>query len=168
MPAGASLQQSAAEKANHQSVVGRSPTTSSLIEPSTAGTEKARNVATTQSATVRSRSPSLEGFKQNLRTKSQYPEAPHAEANSTTAKNLMESPGVESPIAPREGINHTIGVAARFHDLRRSAVRNMLDAGMDESKVMRIVGHKTRATIDRYRIVSVKDVAQAGADQPLS
>ncbi len=49
-----------------------------------------------------------------------------------------------------------------FHDLRRSAVRNMLDAGMDESKVMRIVGHKTRAMIDRYRIVSVKDVAKAG------
>ena len=49
-----------------------------------------------------------------------------------------------------------------FHDLRRSAVRNMLDAGMDESKVMRIVGHKTRAMIDRYRIVSVKDVAEAG------
>ena len=49
-----------------------------------------------------------------------------------------------------------------FHDLRRSAVRNMLGAGMDESKVMRIVGHKTRAMIDRYRIVSAKDVAQAG------
>ena len=38
----------------------------------------------------------------------------------------------------------------------------MLDAGMDESKVMRIVGHKTRAMIDRYRIVSLKDVAKAG------
>ena len=50
----------------------------------------------------------------------------------------------------------------KFHDLRRSAVRNMLDAGMDESKVMRIVGHKTRAMIDRYRIVSLKDVAKAG------
>ena len=49
-----------------------------------------------------------------------------------------------------------------FHDLRRSAVRNMLDAGMDESKVMRIIGHKTRSMIDRYRTVSVKDVAQAG------
>ena len=36
---------------------------------------------------------------------------------------------------------------------------------MDKSKVMRIVGHKTRAMIDRYRIVSVivsvKDVARA-------
>ena len=50
----------------------------------------------------------------------------------------------------------------RFHDLKRSAVRNMLDAGMDESKVMRIVGLKSRAMIDRYRIVSVKDVARAG------
>ncbi len=36
------------------------------------------------------------------------------------------------------------------------------DAGMDESKVMLIVGHKTRAMIDRYRIVSLKDVAKAG------
>ena len=48
----------------------------------------------------------------------------------------------------------------KFHDLRRSAVRNMLVAGMDESKVMRIVGHKTRAMIDRYRIVSLKDDRQ--------
>ena len=38
----------------------------------------------------------------------------------------------------------------------------MLDAGTDESKVMRIVGLKSRAMIDRYRIVSVKDVARAG------
>ena len=66
----------------------------------------------------------------------------------------------------RDGWGRAVKLAGleglKFHDLRRSAVRNMLDAGMDESKVMRIVGHKTRAMIDRYRIVSVKDVAQAG------
>lgn len=66
----------------------------------------------------------------------------------------------------RDGWGRAVKLAGleglKFHDLCRSAVRNMLDAGMDESKVMRIVGHKTRAMIDRYRIVSVKDVAQAG------
>ena len=49
----------------------------------------------------------------------------------------------------------------RFHDLRRSAVRNLLDAGLDESSVMKIVGHRTRAMLDRYNIVSVKDVKRA-------
>ena len=50
----------------------------------------------------------------------------------------------------------------RFHDLRRSAVRNLIDAGVDEARAMRIVGHKTRAMLDRYRIVSMKDVKAAG------
>ncbi|MDA0204735.1 MAG: tyrosine-type recombinase/integrase [Acidobacteria bacterium] len=49
----------------------------------------------------------------------------------------------------------------RFHDLRRSAVRSLLDAGLDESSVMKIVGHRTRAMLDRYNIVSVKDVKRA-------
>ena len=49
----------------------------------------------------------------------------------------------------------------RFHDLRRSGVRNLLDAGLDESSVMKILGHRTRAMLDRYNSVSVKDVKRA-------
>lgn len=50
----------------------------------------------------------------------------------------------------------------RFHDLRRSAVRNLLDSGLDESTVMKIIGHRTRAMLDRYNIVDPKAIRRAG------
>ena len=48
-----------------------------------------------------------------------------------------------------------------FHDLRRSAVRNLMAAGVDQSVAMRVTGHQTISVFQRYRIVSDDDVRAA-------
>jgi integrase len=49
-----------------------------------------------------------------------------------------------------------------FHDLRRSAVRNMVNARVPLKTIMEIIGHKTMKMLERYNIIDEANFREVG------
>lgn len=58
--------------------------------------------------------------------------------------------------AKEAGLEGTI-----FHDMRRSAIRNLVRSGVSETVAMRMTGHRTRSVFKRYDIVDERDLLEA-------
>ena len=71
-------------------------------------------------------------------------------------KRVLDFRGAWESVCEKAGLPNLL-----FHDLRRSAARNLRRAGVAEGVIQKIGGWKTRSVFERYAIVDQRDIAQA-------
>src|SRR5216683_699544 len=62
---------------------------------------------------------------------------------------------------PWEAMCKAAGISILLHDFRRTAVRNLIRAGVSRDVAKRISGHETDSIFSRYNITDQSDVAEA-------
>jgi len=78
-------------------------------------------------------------------------------------RNEPGTPIKEFRFSWKEAVKEAKQPELLFHDLRRSAVRNMVEKmGWSEKKAMMISGHKTDAMLRRYDIIPTDDIKESG------